>query len=126
MEELRYKEKVSLSMKRSSQKEAQHTREYKKLLSAQSKAMWQDPDKREKLMAARKRQGEARKGTRRFDVSKHYIITHPDGHEETIHGLKPYCRLNPQYKLDDRTMFRVLKGELASHKGFKVRHAIPE
>lgn len=52
--------------------------------------------------------------------SRPYIVTSPAGTEQRIMGLKPFCRANG---LDASAMSRVLKGEWAHHRGWKVRKA---
>lgn len=47
--------------------------------------------------------------------SKHYLVKHPDGKEEVIHGLRAFCRV---HSLDHKTLLDVLKGKQAHHKGY--------
>lgn len=50
-----------------------------------------------------------------------YIVTFPDGHEEAIHGLLPFCiRLG----LNQGSMVSVARGRGHSHLGFRVRYAV--
>ena len=83
-----------------------------------SSAMWNDPEVRAKLMAARKRQGEAKKGVERDVKRKSYVVTFPDGREETVYGMKPWCKRN---RHDARSMFRLVKGDIEIDKGMTAR-----
>ena len=83
-----------------------------------SSAMWNDPEVRAKLMAARKRQGEAKKGVERDVKRKSYVVTFPDGREETVYGMKPWCKRN---RHDARSMFRLVKGDIEIYKGMTAR-----
>ncbi|MDD4242702.1 MAG: NUMOD3 domain-containing DNA-binding protein [Bacilli bacterium] len=52
-------------------------------------------------------------------LSKKYIITFPDGHEEIIIGVKNFCRKN---ELSSTCMSLIAKGKRKHHKGFKCRY----
>lgn len=54
----------------------------------------------------------------REKCAKEYIITFPDGHEETIKNLAQFCRDN---KLDQGTMYSIMRGNQDFHKGYSVR-----
>ena len=66
--------------------------------------------------------GSAYKHTQGWKISstKKYIITYPDGHEETITGLAEFCR---RQNLHDGHMINVAKGKAKHHKGFLCRYA---
>jgi group I intron endonuclease len=53
-------------------------------------------------------------------LSKKYIVTHKDGHEEFIIGMKEFCRNN---KLECTNMIKIAKGKVKTCKGFKCRYA---
>ena len=55
---------------------------------------------------------------RAINISKRYIITFPDGHEEEIRNMAKFCRENG---LNKSSMCDVIKGRKESHKGFKAR-----
>jgi hypothetical protein len=50
-----------------------------------------------------------------------YIVTHPDGHEETIRGLSGFCL---EWGLTQSALTRVARGQAHHHKGFKIRYAV--
>lgn len=52
----------------------------------------------------------------RKKLSKTYIITFPDGHQETITNLKQFCFEN---NLNQGNMCSVASGKLEQHKGFR-------
>lgn len=52
--------------------------------------------------------------------NKHYVVTHPAGHEEEITGLPEFCKT---HNLCPSTMTKVVKGKHLQHKGFKIRYA---
>lgn len=49
-----------------------------------------------------------------------YIITHPNGREEKIFGMRAFCRENG---LNSSLMSRVVNGTYTHHKGYKARYA---
>lgn len=53
-------------------------------------------------------------------ISKTYIVTFPDGHEEIVIGITNFCKIN---NLDNGHMIKVAKGKAKQHKGFKCRYA---
>lgn len=67
-----------------------------------------------------KSQSEHQKQKSREANAKSYIITFPDGTEETIHNLKQFATL---HNLDHGNLCSVAGGRVRQHKGFKVRHA---
>jgi hypothetical protein len=50
-----------------------------------------------------------------------YIVTHPDGHEETIRGLSAFCL---KFGLAQGALTRVARGQAHHHKGFRIRYAL--
>ena len=72
-----------------------------------------DPIEKQKLLARAKMGSE----TSRKKLSKTYIITFPDGHQETITNLKDFCR---KHNLNQGNMCSCASGRLKQHKGFKV------
>lgn len=52
-------------------------------------------------------------------TAKAYIVTDPNGNEQKIIGLKPFCK---DKGLDASAMSRVLAGKWSNHRGWKVRH----
>jgi hypothetical protein len=54
-------------------------------------------------------------------VSRDYIVTHPDGHEQAIHGLTAFCA---QWGLGLRGLTNVARGKHHQHKGFRIRYAV--
>jgi hypothetical protein len=50
-----------------------------------------------------------------------YIVTHPDGHEEMIHGLEAF-RL--EHGLEQSSLTRVARGQAHHHGGFTIRYAV--
>jgi hypothetical protein len=65
-----------------------------------------------------------KEAVRRANISaskgKSYIVTHPDGHEETIHGLQAFCT---QWGLTQSCLALVARGRAHQHKGFVIRFA---
>jgi len=51
------------------------------------------------------------------NMSKSYIITHPDGNQQIIKNLTKFCREN---KLTTQLMRMVVYGKQTHHKGYKV------
>jgi hypothetical protein len=51
-------------------------------------------------------------------MSKEWLVTHPDGHQELIKNLNEFCK---NYGLDSGHMCRVSQGRLKQHKGYIVR-----
>lgn len=49
-----------------------------------------------------------------------YIITFPDGHEETISGLNKFCR---EHGLNPSNLSKVVFGQVTHHRGYKARYA---
>lgn len=50
---------------------------------------------------------------------KMYIITYPDGSEETVKGLDRFARQNG---LRQQSLTAVARGNRKSHKGYRIRH----
>src|SRR6185437_15761441 len=50
--------------------------------------------------------------------AKDYVVTDPEGKEHLVHNLARFCR---EHDLDPRSMHRVARGGLGSHKKWKVR-----
>src|SRR5258708_4672651 len=50
---------------------------------------------------------------------KTLIVTSPDGVEQTIHGVKSFCR---EHNLDCSNLMRVAQGIYTNHKGWKARY----
>jgi hypothetical protein len=50
-----------------------------------------------------------------------YIVTHPDGHKETIRGLPGFCLT---WGLTRSGLTRVARGQAHHHKGFKIRYVV--
>lgn len=55
-------------------------------------------------------------------ISKTYVITFPDLHEEVITGLREFCR---NHNLDHSTLVKIAKNKPSyiQHKGYKCRYA---
>jgi hypothetical protein len=53
--------------------------------------------------------------------SRDYVVMHPDGHEEMIHGLKAFCT---QWGLHQSGLTLVARGRAHQHKGFTIRYAV--
>lgn len=49
---------------------------------------------------------------------KSLIVTSPDGTEQTIHGIRQFCK---EHALDRAALMRVAQGENSHHKGWKAR-----
>jgi GIY-YIG catalytic domain len=56
----------------------------------------------------------------RSHMGKEYIVTSPDGIEQKIQGLKPFCLV---HGLEHRNMSAVAQGRDSHHRGWKCRHA---
>ena len=56
-------------------------------------------------------------------LSKKYIITFPDNHEEVIIGIREFSKNN---NLDSSAMIKVAKGKNKQHKDFKCRYFIED
>ncbi len=69
---------------------------------------------KEKMSKSHKGHNRNKKGVDN-NLSKQFVITHPNGHQETIKGLNEYCR---QYSLNSSSMVQVAKGKAKQHKGF--------
>jgi hypothetical protein len=50
-----------------------------------------------------------------------YIVTHPDGHEEMIRGLREFCL---RWRLSQFSLNHVARGRVHQHNGFKIRYAV--
>jgi hypothetical protein len=62
-------------------------------------------------------------------ISKDYVVTFPDGHEEVVRGLNQFCKnsfLECGVKLNTCNMVSVASGKQAHHKNFKCRHYTPD
>jgi len=53
--------------------------------------------------------------------AKKYLVTHPCGKKEVIHGLSAFCR---EMGMDVSGLYRVMSGEWKLHKGFKCESII--
>ena len=55
-------------------------------------------------------------------LSKKYKLTSPEGKEYLIHGLRKFCRDNPDFKLTHNYLSYVANGKQTHHKGWKCEH----
>jgi len=90
-------------------KELWNTQEKKEFASQRALKQFSDPKQRK--MASERARGNNYK-------AKTYIITFPDGHEETIENLKKFCR---EWELNKECMCMVASGKQLHHKNFKCR-----
>jgi hypothetical protein len=52
-------------------------------------------------------------------LAKSYIVTNPDGYEESITGIAKFCR---EHNLNTGAMAQVARGKRKHHKGFKCEY----
>lgn len=73
-----------------------------------------------KIVATRRAQGVWAHGElsgKDHPGARPYVIIHPDGHQETIIGLRAFCR---KHSLDYKTLLDTYKGKQTHHKGFAM------
>ena len=51
--------------------------------------------------------------------SKKWVITHPDGTEEIVHGLSEWCR---QHGLHKQGFIPVAQGKYKQYKGYRIKY----
>lgn len=51
--------------------------------------------------------------------SKKWVVTHPDGTEELVHGLSEWCRIHGLHK---QGLIPVAQGKYKQYKGYKIRY----
>ena len=103
-----------------------HTEESKEKISKSKTGTKLNPEHVEKLRAAMTGKTHSEDTKRRMAKSHevfHYLITHPDGHTETVTNLREFCQ---RHNLNQGNMCKVLNhiAGYHQHKGF-VGHKIP-
>lgn len=108
-----------------------HSNEYKIMASKRIKNNWvigvydnrplPTPEiiekRRQAQLAQNRTQSDFQKSQASKSLSKKWLITFPDGHQETIINLKEFCTNN---NLDQGNMVSVSKGRCKQHKRFVV------
>lgn len=49
-------------------------------------------------------------------ISKRWLVTFPDGHQEMVTNLREFCR---EHTLTPQNMIKVMQGKIGQHKGFR-------